>query len=308
MKIVVGVDGSSNSFAAVEFVGRLVSPESDQLVLLFATPSISMQEEHLDPAVEERARSALSRTVLDAAIDRLPEAWRDRAETRMAEGSASSALLDAAKDDGADLIVVGFQGSGRLIEQFVLGSVSRTVVHSAAVPVLVVKSGAEIEKGAKGSESKSEFRALAAYDESTAAEKMTGLLAHVTWPASTRSWMITVVPPMFHAELPEWIKIERDPDVAAMADAWQREHQQHTAAAREELERFRTTLPECFAQGEIIVAEGRPAEVIVKKVRELAIDLVVVGSRDRGPIKRLLIGSTSEQVLNLAPCSVLIVR
>ena len=38
MKVLIGVDGSSNSFAAVEFVGRLLSAERDELVLLFATP------------------------------------------------------------------------------------------------------------------------------------------------------------------------------------------------------------------------------------------------------------------------------
>ena len=75
MKVLVGVDGSSNSFAAVEFAGRLLSPDRDQLMLLFATPALSTEEE-LDPAVEQRARLVLSRAVLEAALERLPAAWR----------------------------------------------------------------------------------------------------------------------------------------------------------------------------------------------------------------------------------------
>jgi nucleotide-binding universal stress UspA family protein len=113
---------------------------------------------------------------------------------------------------------------------------------------------------------------------------------------------------MFVTQLPDWIKRQRDPDVAAMADAWEAEHQANVQAARVELEAFRATLPECFASDELIVAEGRPAEAILGQIRERAIDLAVLGSRSSGSLKRLLLGSTSEQVLREAPCSVLIVR
>jgi nucleotide-binding universal stress UspA family protein len=54
--------------------------------------------------------------------------------------------------------------------------------------------------------------------------------------------------------------------------------------------------------------EGRPPEQIVAQLRAKGIDLVVVGSRGSGRIERLLVGSTTEQVLASAPCSVLIVR
>lgn len=55
MKALIGVDGSSNSFAAVEFVGRLLSVEGDELVLLFATPAMTFDDERLDPAIEQCA-------------------------------------------------------------------------------------------------------------------------------------------------------------------------------------------------------------------------------------------------------------
>ena len=90
--------------------------------------------------------------------------------------------------------------------------------------------------------------------------------------------------------------------------AWEQEHQQNLQAARVELEKFRAALPTCFVEQEIVVAEGRPAEAILAQIRERAIDLAVLGSRGRGSFKRLLLGSTSEQVLREAPCSVLIVR
>src|SRR3954453_24266216 len=138
MRVLIGVDGSSNSFAAVEFVGRLLSAERDELVLLFATPEMSFDDERLDAAIEQRARSALSRTVLEAALDRLPAEWQQRAQQRQVTGSASKALLDAIEAEKADLVAVGFRGTSGILE-FVLGSVSRAIVHSAKVPALIVK-------------------------------------------------------------------------------------------------------------------------------------------------------------------------
>ena len=52
---------------------------------------------------------------------------------------------------------------------------------------------------------------------------------------------------------------------------------------------------------------GRPAAAILDAARDGA-DLVVVGSRHRGLVKRLLFGSVSAEVVVEAPCDVLVVR
>lgn len=54
--------------------------------------------------------------------------------------------------------------------------------------------------------------------------------------------------------------------------------------------------------------EGRPAEEIFELARELGVGLVVVGSRGLGAVKRLIVGSVSEGVVDLAPCPTLVVR
>jgi nucleotide-binding universal stress UspA family protein len=308
MKVLAGVDGSSNSFAAVEFLGRLLAPEHDELVVLFAAPEISFEDERLDPAVEERARSTFSRAILDAAFERLPHPWRGRAISKEVVGSPGTALLNAADELGAELIAVGFRGTSSLMEHFMLGSVSRTVVHSATVPVLVVKGGAPTAGSADALESRP-VRVLVAYDCSSPAESIAPFLSRLHWPPSAEGSVLTVVRPMFLTDLPDWVKNQpRDPDVAAMAAAWEQEHATNLATATEQLERFREKLPACFASRDVLVEEGRSAEQIVAKVRELGIDLVVLGTRQVGVVRRLLLGSTSEQVLSSAPCSVLVVR
>lgn len=54
--------------------------------------------------------------------------------------------------------------------------------------------------------------------------------------------------------------------------------------------------------------EGHPAGEIVDLAGEIGADLVVVGSRGLGTIKRLLVGSVAEGVVRLAVCPTLVVR
>jgi nucleotide-binding universal stress UspA family protein len=59
---------------------------------------------------------------------------------------------------------------------------------------------------------------------------------------------------------------------------------------------------------ETSVVSGAPADMIVRDIERSHTDLVVLGARGLGGIRRLLLGSVSEAVLTHATCSVLIVR
>jgi nucleotide-binding universal stress UspA family protein len=53
---------------------------------------------------------------------------------------------------------------------------------------------------------------------------------------------------------------------------------------------------------------GRPAQLVLDAIKDAAADLVVVGSRGRGRMAELMLGSVSHRVLLHAPCSTLIVK
>jgi len=57
-----------------------------------------------------------------------------------------------------------------------------------------------------------------------------------------------------------------------------------------------------------VVRVGQPADEITRYAKESQSDLIVMGARGSSQLTRLLIGSTTEAVVNHAPCSVLIVR
>jgi nucleotide-binding universal stress UspA family protein len=93
-----------------------------------------------------------------------------------------------------------------------------------------------------------------------------------------------------------------------MAQAWVREHDAEKQATRTKLTALAEQLPMAFHGREPIVEEGHPAEHILSAIAKKRINLVVLGAQGKNAWQRLLIGSTSEAVLEQAGSSVLLVR
>jgi nucleotide-binding universal stress UspA family protein len=74
------------------------------------------------------------------------------------------------------------------------------------------------------------------------------------------------------------------------------------AASAEKQAREKGVEPHCF------IEPGRPAEVIVDIARREGVDVIVVGSIGKDTVGRLLLGSVSSRLVEIAPCTVVIVR
>jgi len=53
---------------------------------------------------------------------------------------------------------------------------------------------------------------------------------------------------------------------------------------------------------------GRPSAAIVDQASEMGADMIVVGNRGQGPFRTMLLGSVSAEVVDHAPCPVLVAR
>ena len=143
--ILVGVDESPYSAAAVRFVTHMKWPEGTEIRLVSAVQpvaaSYAMVEMPVPAAAFEEASREL-REARQASTALLEREVRDsgfKTNARVVSGDARFALIDAAKSEHADLLVVGSHGRTGF-SKLLLGSVASHVVTHAPCSVLVVKS------------------------------------------------------------------------------------------------------------------------------------------------------------------------
>ena len=293
MKILIGVDGSASSLDAVRMVGRLVDPSRDEVAIYFSPMELEKRLLGRSRRIIDGAAAAL----FEEACSLLPGGFAKPVEMIASSKSAAVGLLEAAAGWRADLLVVGARGHGS-VEQFLLGSVSRAVVHGASLPVLVVRGAPSSERGPK---------TLVCHHPASATT-LAGVLGRLRWPDNTVASVIGVTESMLAGPLPSWLnKTVRDPDTAAIANAWQQEHDTDVAAIGSSLAVFQATLPKPFRTQSPILVEGNPGEQILTRAKQDGVDLIVVGRTPSDTLTRWLLGSTSEAVLTNAAASVLII-
>jgi nucleotide-binding universal stress UspA family protein len=296
MKVLIGIDGSENSFAAVALAGRLLAPGRDQVALYHSCGPVDLGEQ-VDKSLQERACQAVSKVIFDEATKRLPAAMQASVETRVDNQGAQTALTDAAESIQAELIVLGARGLGRM-QGLLLGSVSSNAVRSSHVPVLVARGN---------SADASPLRVLLAYDRIHAAQHA-AFLGKLAWPQSARGTVAAVIEPMLPSHLPDWIvKRARDADTEAMSQVWVREHKEERDAKEKELLDYVKSLPSPFQNNPPVVVEGNPAEQLLELIEREQPSIVVVGKAMKNFFDRLFLGSVSEKILGHAGCSVLVI-
>ncbi len=146
MKILLAVDGSSYSDAAIEeIVQRPWPPESQLKVITAAETPIIVGMEPWAPSplyfedMEKSAREA-AKAVVEGALEKLKtiEDKTLKISSEVIQGSAGQVIVEEAEGWGADLIVMGSRGL-RAWNRLLLGSVSSSVVHHAKCSVEIVR-------------------------------------------------------------------------------------------------------------------------------------------------------------------------
>lgn len=142
VRIIVGVDGSEASEAAVREVGSRSWPKGSEVRLIIADDPLEVPfVSDLIPPVpeglskEERARA---KGVLAKCAALLRPA-KFKISTQLREGDPKHELRKAAEEWGADCIFLGSTGFSNRFERFVLGSVSAAVAARAHCSVEVVR-------------------------------------------------------------------------------------------------------------------------------------------------------------------------
>jgi nucleotide-binding universal stress UspA family protein len=135
-RIVVGVDGSANSIAAVQWAAELAEGLGAEVIAIHALGLLDHLDPGRAPVSVERHRDEISerfRSVWCRPLDSRKVAFREE----LVYGPPVEALLRTAAEHDADLIVVGSRGVGEE-PSALLGSTSAQVVHRSGRPVTVV--------------------------------------------------------------------------------------------------------------------------------------------------------------------------
>jgi nucleotide-binding universal stress UspA family protein len=146
------------------------------------------------------------------------------------------------------------------------------------------------------------MRILLAVDGSVSSDRATELATSLALPAGSTIRVIAVQQPFANALALSWAAAG---DAGASTDSEEAQEARHL---REVIARSETALRAEGRKVEGFLVRGRAASAIVDEASGLDADLVVMGSRGHGTIATMVLGSTAAEVVDHAPCPVLVAR
>lgn len=206
--------------------------------------------------------------------------------------AAGAAIVDYVSREQVDLVVMGTHGR-RGPARLLLGSVAEEVIRQAPCPVLALRPA---ENGTAGDEL-AVRRILVPFDFSPPAREALRQAAELAQRLGATLTLLHVVeqpvyPEVYSlgafAELAEEAELLRDKALLQLGD----------------VATYLAPGVDCTVD----VRRGRPATEIVAAAARPAVDLVVMATRGLTGIRRLVFGSTAEEVLRLAAVPVLVVK
>ena len=132
--ILIATDGSVCGQQAEDEGVALGIATGARVVFVHVQPQVDFSRYQPGEVSEQTEES---HSLLDRALAKALQAGVD-AESEIVEGNPAREIVDAAKLRGADMIIVGSRGLGKISSMF-LGSVSRDVLSEADRPVLIVE-------------------------------------------------------------------------------------------------------------------------------------------------------------------------
>ncbi|GAA2797945.1 universal stress protein [Saccharopolyspora taberi] len=268
---VVGVDGSDPAFDAVRWAADDAALHRVPLRL------VSVGPESLPAAARAADESERSRW-LSAAVRLAAPDCETSSELR--RGVPSAVLVEESQQ--ARRIVVGVRGHGERTG-LPVGSTAEAVAVHARCPVAVVR----------GRVAAPASPVLVGVDGSRVGEAAVGVAFE---EASVRRAPLVAV----HV----WIDVEAEPWFGLDDRAWAEIDETERALLAERLAGWQEKYPDVAVRR--VVERDRPVRYLVEHAENA--QLVVVGSRGRGGMTGMLLGSTSRALLHVAPCPVLIAR
>ena len=278
-KIIVGYDGSPASDDALA-LAKLISDATGGELIVAGVFQFDPLWGGRDPAFHEAEREYARD------IERAAESVGGQAEA-IPSSSPARGLHELAEESGADLVVVGSSSAGKL-GKVLGGDVALSLLHGSPCSVAVAPRGyAESAPGAI----KEITVGFDGTPESFAALHDTVDLARASAAALS---VVTVAepPPIGYGK------------GGGPNQGWHELKDEIEKQMRGRLDEALAELPDDVRAKGLLVT-GEPGKGLAEAVREDG-GLLVLGSRAYGPLRRVLLGSVSRELLQSAPCAVVV--
>ncbi len=140
MKILLAADGSAFTQKALEFIVARKSAliEGDELLVVNVQAPVPGRVTTMLGSAEVASYHAEEATKVLAPIQTVLEKHAIRHRCMAVVGSAVDEIIFAAKNEHADMIVMGTHGHG-WIGRALMGSIAQRVVTDSEIPILLVK-------------------------------------------------------------------------------------------------------------------------------------------------------------------------
>ena len=309
MKILLATDGSESARKALDYLMRFPFPAASEITVLTVIDQDVFKDEDMQGLNDEQ-ESALQETenlvreeaqeLLARETQRLRNAGlSESSELRI--GHPAEEIVRAAEQLASDCVIVGSHGMSGA-KRFLLGSVSDHVLEYAPCSVLIVKkpasAGDESGQGAAPAEVEPPpaLRMLLAYDGSVPAGAAVQFCASLPLDERAEVVALTVLP---------LITLYRQDIRQRLTWLWQEQKKQAVAALEEVKKAIGRTTRHVEAQ---LRESADVSDAILEAAVEYDSDLIVLGHKGKGAIKKFLLGSVTTRIAHHANCSVLAVR
>jgi nucleotide-binding universal stress UspA family protein len=140
MHLLVAHDGSDQAGKALNVAADIAARFGGRLTVVTVVPDLCLVSEEIGPEACEAVALSLKKDA-EAAMKKATDQLADRgvrSELVVKEGRPADMIMAAAREAGADLVVIGSHGKHGAAK-FLLGSVSAKVAEHAGMSVLIVR-------------------------------------------------------------------------------------------------------------------------------------------------------------------------
>ena len=287
MKILIASDGSEHSELALDDTIQQSWPSGSEFRI------VSIVDNSFIPSSANDKQTVRAQSVVDSAVAKMRAALGSSCtiEGQVLQGYPKSELAKIAESSKCDLLIVGSRGL-KGIKRVVLGSVSHSLLVAVPCSIRIVRRSPKTESQ----------KVLVSLDTSDESQLVINRVASRSWPNGTQFLCVTAVP-----SLKQFFYEKQDSHEITSLENLRRE-QVKLALSRleQEVQLLRSKLPHVSATFEVV--DGDPREAVLEKADEWQANLIMLGSKGKNWLDRVLIGSVSEAIATWADCSVEVIK